>query len=96
MLYTTHAAGAALYKKHAAAQNSCIRRIHEKDQPFDILYKEYQTAHPFPPSPSHYISFMPAVATTSGHLHCELVRILVLRETDHFFAASGVEQAQHN
>ena len=37
--------------------------------------------------PSHSISFMPAVATTSGRLHCELVRILFLqthRETDAF------------
>ena len=42
---------------------------------------------------------MPAVATTTGRLHCELVRILFLqahRETDGFFAASGVEHAQHN
>jgi hypothetical protein len=49
--------------------------------------------------PSNSISFMPAVATTSGRLHCELVRILFLqahRETDRFFAASGVEHAQHN
>jgi hypothetical protein len=40
---------------------------------------------------------MPAVATTSGRLHCERVRILFLqahRET--FFAASGVQHAQHN
>jgi type III secretory pathway component EscS len=28
--------------------------------------------------PSNSISFMPAVATTSGRLHCELVRILFL------------------
>ena len=49
--------------------------------------------------PSNSISFMPAVAATSGRLHCELVRILFLqahRETDRFFAASGVEHAQHN
>jgi hypothetical protein len=40
---------------------------------------------------------MPAVASTSGRLHSELVRILFLqahRETDHFFAASGVQLAQ--
>ena len=40
---------------------------------------------------------MPAVASTSGRLHSELVRILFLqahRETDHFFAASGVQVAQ--
>jgi hypothetical protein len=48
---------------------------------------------------SNAISFVPAVASTSGHLHFELVRILILqahRETDHFFAASGVQRAQSN
>ena len=37
------------------------------------------------------ISFMPAIASTSGHLHCEFVLLLFFqthRETDHFFAAS--------
>ena len=50
--------------------------------------------------PFHSISFIPAVAITSGRLHCELVRILLLqahRETgNRFVAASGVEHAQHN
>jgi hypothetical protein len=39
---------------------------------------------------------MPAVASTSGHLHCELVHVLFLqthRETIRIFAASGVEHA---
>jgi hypothetical protein len=38
--------------------------------------------------PSNSISFMPIVATTSGPLHCELVRIVFLqahREPDRFF-----------
>jgi hypothetical protein len=42
---------------------------------------------------------MPAVASTSGRLHCELVRIMFLqarRETDRFFAASKVQIAQSN
>jgi hypothetical protein len=37
---------------------------------------------------------MPAIASTSGRLHSEFVRLLFLqdhRETDHFFAASGVQ-----
>ena len=45
-------------------------------------------------NPPHAISFMPAVASTSGRLHCELVRLLFLqahRETDRFFAGSGVQ-----
>ena len=44
--------------------------------------------------PSNSISFMPAIATTSGRLHCEYVRILFLqaqRET----TPSRVEHAKH-
>ena len=47
--------------------------------------------------PSNAISFMPAVASTTGRLHCEFVRLLFLqahRETDRFLAASGVQLAQ--
>jgi hypothetical protein len=47
----------------------------------------------------HSISFMPAIAGTSGRLHSEFVRLLFLqahRETDRFFAASGVQLAQTN
>ena len=43
-------------------------------------------------SPSHSVSSMPTVATTSGRLHCELVRFLFLQahgENDRFFAASS-------
>ena len=42
---------------------------------------------------------MPAVASTSGRLHSEFVRLIFLqahRETDRFFAASGVQSAQSN
>ena len=42
---------------------------------------------------------MPAIASTSGRLHSEFVRLLFLqahRETDRFFAASGVQHAQPN
>ena len=38
-------------------------------------------------------------ASTSGRLHCEFVRLLFLqthRETDRFFAGSGVQFAQSN
>jgi hypothetical protein len=47
--------------------------------------------------PPSAVSFMPAIASTSGRLHSEFVRLLFLqvhRETDHFFAASGVLSAQ--
>ena len=42
---------------------------------------------------------MSAVASTSGRLHSEFIRLLFLqthRETDRFFAASGVQLAQSN
>ncbi len=42
------------------------------------------------------ISFMPAIASTSGRLHHEFIRILFLqvhRETDRFFTTSGVQSA---
>ena len=37
---------------------------------------------------------MSAIASTSGILHSEFVRLLFLQETDRFFAASGVHLAQ--
>ena len=48
--------------------------------------------------PSNAISFMPAVASTTGRLHCELRLLFLLdhRETDRFFAPSGVQLAQSN
>ena len=47
--------------------------------------------------PPSTVSFMPTIASTSGRLHSEFVRLLFLqahRETDRFFAASGVQSAQ--
>jgi hypothetical protein len=41
---------------------------------------------------------MPAIASTSGRLHSEFIRLLFLqahRETDRFFAASGVQPPEH-
>ena len=45
-------------------------------------------------NPPNTVSFMPAIASTSGRLHSEFVRLLFLqthRETDRFFADSGVQ-----
>ena len=42
---------------------------------------------------------MPAITSTSGRLHNEFIRLLFLqshRETDRFFAVSGVQLAQTN
>jgi hypothetical protein len=47
--------------------------------------------------PPSAVSFMPAIASTSGTLHSEFVRLLFLqshRETDRFFVASGIQSAQ--
>ncbi len=48
-------------------------------------------------NPPSVTSFMPAIASTSGRLHSEFIRLLFLqahRETDRFFAASGVQLVQ--
>ena len=48
-------------------------------------------------NPPHAVAFMPAIASTSGRLHSEFIRLLFLqahRETDRFFATSGVQPAQ--
>jgi hypothetical protein len=48
-------------------------------------------------NPPHSVEFIPDIATTSGRLHSEFVRLLFLqphRETDRFFAASGVQVAE--
>ena len=48
-------------------------------------------------NPPSCVSFMPAIASTSGRLHSEFVRLLFLqahRETDRFFPVSGVQLVQ--
>ena len=48
-------------------------------------------------NPPSDVSFMSGIDKTSGRLHSEFIRLLFLqahRETDHFFAASGVQLAQ--
>jgi hypothetical protein len=48
-------------------------------------------------NPPSAVSFMPAIASTSGRLHIEFIRLLFLqvhRETDRFCVASGVQLAQ--
>ena len=50
-------------------------------------------------NPPSVVSFMTAIASTSGRLHSEFIRLLFLqahRETDRFFAVSGVHLTQHN
>ncbi len=50
-------------------------------------------------NPPNAVAFMTAIAGTTGRLHSEFIRLLFLqahRETDCFFAASGVQSAQSN
>ena len=50
-------------------------------------------------NPPTAVSFMTAIDGTTGRLHSEFIRLLFLqdhRETDRFFAASGVQSAQHD
>jgi hypothetical protein len=64
------------------------------DEAADKIRKYRSDYNNRPPSA---VSFMPAIASTSGRLHSEFVRLLFLqahRETDRFFAASGVQSAQ--
>jgi hypothetical protein len=63
------------------------------DTPADKIRKYRADYNNRPPS---VVSFMPSIASTSDRLHSEFVRLLFLqahRETDRFFAASGVQSA---
>jgi hypothetical protein len=66
--------------------NIC-RSLIETDDKIRKYHDDYNN------NPPHSVSFMPAIASTSGRLHSEFVRLLFLqthRETDHFFTVSGV------
>ena len=50
-------------------------------------------------NPPNAVAFMPAIAGTNGRLYSDFIRLLFLqahRETDRFFAVSGVQSAQSN
>jgi hypothetical protein len=50
-------------------------------------------------NPPNTVAFMPGIDGTNGRLHSDFIRLLFLqshRETDRFFAASGVQSAQSN
>jgi hypothetical protein len=57
--------------------------------------RKYRADYNF--NPPRGVGFMPSIASTSDRLHNEFIRILFLqahRETDRFFAASGVMSSQ--
>ncbi len=50
-------------------------------------------------NPPNFVAFIPDIDGTNGRLHSDFIRLLFLqvhRETDRFFAASGVQSAQSN
>jgi hypothetical protein len=50
-------------------------------------------------NPPNAVAFMSAIAGTNGRLHSDFIRLLFLqahRETDRFFAVSGVQSEQSN
>jgi hypothetical protein len=50
-------------------------------------------------NPARLVSFIPVISSTSGRLHSQFIRLLLLQahqETDRFFVTSGVQFAQPN
>ncbi len=50
-------------------------------------------------NPSNTVTFMPVITGTNGRLHSDFIRLLFLqshRETDRFFAVSGVQSVYSN
>ncbi len=77
-------------------RNSQVFFFHHTDtQIFTDKIRKYRAD--YNNRPPSAVSFMPAIASTSGRLHSEYVRILFLqthRETDRFFATSAVQLVQ--
>ncbi len=77
------------------ALNGHLRYPNNLDQSLNdtavVKLCKYRTDYNF--NPTRGVGFMPAIASTSGRLHSEYIRILFLqvhRETERFFAVSGV------
>ncbi len=74
--------------------NHCRLIINNYSAAADKIRKYRADYNNRPPS---VVSLIPAIVSTSGHLHSEFVRILFLhahRETDRFFTDSGVQLPQ--
>ncbi len=74
----------------------------KKKNEFFVSHKQFKTdksCADYKNNPPSVVSFMPAIASTSGRLHSEFIRLLFLqthRETDRFFVTSGVQLVEHN
>ena len=74
--------------EHLHYHNDIDRSLNETA---DDKIRKYRADHNN--NPPNNVSFMPPIPSASGRLHSEFVRLLFLqahRETDRFFAASGV------
>ena len=79
--------------------NGNLRYPNDKDRSLneDVVDKILKYRADYNNNPPHTVVFIPAIASTSGRLHSEFIRLLFLqdhRETDRSFAASGVQPAQ--
>ena len=77
---------------HLRYPNNLLKSLN--DGPVDKIRKYRGDYNNNPPS---VVSFMTVIPSTSGRLHSEFIRLLFLqthRETDRFFATSGVQLAQ--
>jgi hypothetical protein len=75
--------------------NGQLRYPNNLDQSLNdtVTHKVHKYRTDYNNNPPNTVSFMPAIASTSGRLHSEFFRLLFLqahRETDRFFASSGV------
>ena len=95
---------------HRAPELTCVIFLCFRDPSISLPLRNPLCCDKFPkifpqkprPRPAYFkffsCDFMPAIASTSGRLHSEFIRLLFLqahRETDRFFADSGVQPAQH-
>ena len=79
--------------------NGNLRYPNDKDRSLneDATDKNLKYRADYKNNPPHTVAFMPTIASTSGRLHSEFIRLLFLqthRETDRFFAVSGVQPEQ--
>ena len=88
----------SINKKHPVL-NGHLRYPNNLDQSLNDTaadkIRKYRADYNF--NPSRGVGFMSVIASTSGRFHSEFIRILFFqthRETDRFFATSGVLSAQ--
>ena len=78
-------------KRQAPAHIGLIKK--DKHHPLEIAARAKITKHQAAYRNNNSTSFMPGVASTSGRLHCELLRLLFLqahRETEEYCRLFGV------